>query len=99
MHLNPVEDHKPYFAVASFLCAMVSVPAARLGAAWFAPREDLLGFGGLGVALAVLVLLLAAGLVSGVIGLWRKESPRVLAAIAASFNGAGLLWVAVNMPG
>ena len=42
---------KPLFAGLSFACLLLALPVGRLAIFFFAPTEDYLGYGGLGVAL------------------------------------------------
>jgi hypothetical protein len=91
--------NKPYFATVSLLCAVAALPAAKLGADLFGPADDPLGFGGMGIALGILLLILGTGLVCGLLGLWRRERPPALPAIAAAINAAGTAWLALLLPG
>jgi ribose/xylose/arabinose/galactoside ABC-type transport system permease subunit len=63
-----------------------------------APKEDLLGYGGLGVAIGILMMSHLLGLMLGVIAFWRREQPRLLTLLVLVLNGASLLWVIAKSP-
>jgi hypothetical protein len=90
---------KPLLASAAVFCAVVSLPMARIFSNLFAPKEDLLGYGALGVALIVLIFWLFIGFVLGFSALFRGEHPRTLPVIAIFLNGAALIWVVAKLPG
>lgn len=90
---------RPYLSIASVVCVVSSLPVARLGAEFFSPKEDYLGYGGLGVAIAVLVISLAIGLILGLVGLWRSEKPKILPISSILINALAIIWLVVNKPG
>lgn len=94
-----LETMKPSFSIASVVCVVASIPMARLGAELFSPKEDYLGYGGLGVAIAVLVISLSSGLILGLVGLWRSEKPRILPISATLINASAIIWLVANKPG
>ncbi len=96
---NVKKVKKPLLAIISIFCAAASLPIARIFADILAPKEDLLGYGALGIALIVLILSLFAGFVIGLIALFRGEHPRTLSILASLLNGAALVWVVASMPG
>ena len=90
---------KPLLAVLSFTCLLLALPAARLSIFFFAPSEDYLGYGGLGVALLAFLLTLAAGTALAVGSLMRREHPRFISILCLLANTTVLIWVFTNLPG
>ena len=95
---TPIQVKKPLFATLSFSCLLLALPVGWLAIYLFAPKEDYLGYGGLGVALVGFMLTLAAGTISGMVSLLRREKPRLLAGLGLTGNAAGLIWVLINRP-
>lgn len=93
------KDKKPLFASVSIFCAVAALPIARVFSSLFAPKEDLLGYGGLGVALIVLFITLLVGIATGLISIFRGEYPRTLPVIASFINGTALVWIMTKIPG
>ncbi|MEW5008844.1 MAG: hypothetical protein RPR28_03420 [Cycloclasticus sp.] len=96
---NTVEKKTPYCSILSVVCAMSSLPLARLGAEWFAPKEDYTGYGGLGVAIAILVVSLVLGLTLGLIGTLRSEKPKALAVSITLMHASAIIILLLNKPG
>lgn len=93
------EAGKPYFSIASIICLLASLPVARLSAGVIAPKEDYTGYGGLGTAIAALLICLAIGLLLGLVGLWRAEKPGKLSYFAILANALAIAWLMANKPG
>lgn len=94
-----MEATKPLFAALSFACLILALPASRLTIFLFAPAEDYLGYGGLGVALLGFLLTLIVGTILAVISLLRREHPRLISLLCLLSNAGVLLWVLINLPG
>jgi hypothetical protein len=57
MPAKKVEESKqPYFSAASIICLVAGLPLARLSADMIGPKDDYTGYGGLGTAIATLML-------------------------------------------
>lgn len=95
----PTKTRKPLFAVLSFACLLLALPVARLAIFFFAPVEDYLGYGGLGVALSGFLLTLATGTLLAVGSLMRREQPRLTSILCLLANTTVLIWVFTNLPG
>ncbi len=89
----------PLFAALSFACLILPVPVARLALYLFAPTEDYLGYGGLGVALTGMNITLAAGTLLAIVSLLHKERPRLFSALCLLSHLAVIIWVMNNLPG
>ena len=90
---------KPLLAGLSFACLISALPVGRLAIFFFAPTEDYLGYGGLGVALLGFLLSLTAGTALAIASLVRREHPRWISFLCLLANATVLLWVLINLPG
>lgn len=90
---------KPVFAGLSFVCLLMALPVGRLAVFVFAPVEDPLGYGGLGVAMAGFLLTLFAGTSLAVVSIVRREQPRLISSLCLLSNATVLIWVFINLPG
>lgn len=101
--MEDVENTKrPYLSISSFISVLISLPIAKLVGDIFGPKEDLLGYGALGIVIMVLIIMLSLGLIFGLAGIYRKEQPRFLSLLGPILNGIALLWLfwlLMNMPG
>jgi hypothetical protein len=93
------KTRKPLFAGLSFACLLLALPVGRLAIFFFAPAEDYLGYGGLGVALTGFLLCLAAGTILAIGSLLQQEHPRIISFLCLLTNATVLLWVFLNLPG
>jgi len=92
---------RPYLSTASIIFLLISLPTAQLSAHLFGPKEDLLGYGAVGILLMVLIIMLFMGLILGLTGIYRKERPKLLSYFAPVLNSAALfwlLWLLMDMP-
>lgn len=96
---SPAKMRRLLFAGLSFLCLILALPVGRLAIFIFAPTEDYLGYGGLGVALLGFTLTLAMGTSLAVGSLMRHEHPRFLSIFCLLANATVLIWVLINLPG
>lgn len=97
--MNLAKSKKPYIALASAVCLVTSLPVACLTAEWFGPKEDYLGYGGLGIAILTLMVFLMAGLILGLLSIWRSEKPRALSISVIALNASAIIWLVLNKPG
>lgn len=98
---NKENIRKPYLSIASVIFLVLSWPIAQFSADILGPKEDLLGYGALGVILIVLIIMLSLGLILGLVSIYRKEQPKFLSFLAPVLNGAALfwlLWLLMDMP-
>ena len=93
------KTRKPLFAGLSFACLLLALPVGRLAIFFFAPSEDYLGYGGLGVALLGFLSSLAVGIILAISSLLRQEHPRFIAFLCLLTNATVLIWVFINLPG
>lgn len=97
-----VENTKrPYLSTASIIFLVLSLPVAQFSADIFGPKEDLLGYGALGIIFIVLIIMLSLGLILGVVGIYRNEQPKYLSFLASILNSVALfwlLWLLMDMP-
>lgn len=96
---STIQTRKPFFAGFSFACLLLALPAGRLAVFFFAPAEDYLGYGGLGIALAGFLLTLVVGTALGLVSFLRREFPRQLSFLGFFANATVLVWVLCNLPG
>ena len=89
---------KPVFALVSLLCVVLALPLAKLVIAIIPRKEDLLGYGAVGIALLVIIGCLVLGIVLGLVGWFRKEKPRALCAVALAANSLPLFWLLYTLP-
>jgi|GEM_PF-1528361 len=89
----------PYYSILSIVCAVSSLPLARFGAELFAPKEDYTGYGGLGVAIAILMISIALGFILGLVGVLRSEKPKVLAVSVTLIHASVIIFLLLNRPG
>lgn len=94
-----IKAKKPVLAGLSFACLLLALPVGRLAVFIFAPVEDPLGYGGLGVALAGFLLTLIAGAILAVVSLLRREHPRLVSILCLLSHATVLIWVLINLPG
>ena len=92
---NTVEKKTPYYSILSIVCGVSSLPLARFGAEWFTPKEDYTGYG---VAIASRVVSLVLGLSLGLIGVLRREKPRVLAVSVTLIHALAIIILLLNKP-
>ena len=97
--ISSTKARKPLFAGLSFACLLLALPVGRLAIFFFAPAEDYLGYGGLGVALAGFLLSLAAGTALAIGSLIRRELPKLISILCLLANATVLVWVIINLPG
>jgi len=98
MMVKALKAVKPYFSILSFVCFVAALPLARLGAGVFGPKEDYLGYGGMGVAIAILVIALVMGLLFALFGLTRSESPKLFPVSAILLNTLAVVWLVMQKP-
>jgi len=96
---SSIKTSRPLFAGLSFICLLLALPVARLAIFFFAPAEDYLGYGGLGVALLGFLLTLTVGTTLAVGSLIRREHPRLISILCLLTNATVLIWVLINLPG
>ena len=89
---------KPIFSIISIICLVASLPMARIIADVYAPKEDYFGYGGLGVAIIMLLSVLSIGAIFGIISLVRAEQPKFLSISAFSLNMVPLIWLITKIP-
>lgn len=92
---------RPYLSITSIIFLVISLPIAQFSADIFGPKEDLLGYGALGIIFMVLIIMLFLGLILGVAGIYRNEQPKYLSFLAPILNGAALfwlIWLLMDMP-
>jgi len=97
--LQARQGKRPWLALLAAACLVLAIPAGRFAARWFAPTEDLLGYGGLAGAIAGIGAALLAGLLLAVLSLLRREVPRLLALMLLLVAGIALVWLLLNKPG
>ena len=90
---------RPWLALLAAACLVLAIPTGRFAARWFAPTEDLLGYGGLAAAIAGMCVALLAGLLLAVLSLLRRETPRLLSWLILLAAGSALAWLLLNKPG
>jgi len=98
---NKENIRKPYLSIVSVIFLVLSLPTAQFSADLFGPKEDLLGYGALGIIFMVLIIMLSLGLILGLAGIYRNEQPKLLSYLAPVLNGAALfwlLWLLMDMP-
>ncbi len=91
----------PYLSIASIILIILSLPFAKFSGDIFGPKEDLLGYGALGVIFLVLIIMLSLGLILGAAGIYRNEQPKFMSYFATTLNAAALfwlLWLLMDMP-
>lgn len=86
------------FSIISITCLVISLPMARIIAEIYAPKEDYLGYGALGVAIMTLLSALSVGVILGIISLVRAERPKFLSVAALLLNGVALIWIMTKIP-
>ncbi|MEN8188445.1 MAG: hypothetical protein ABFS19_01265 [Thermodesulfobacteriota bacterium] len=91
--MKNVRSKRPYMAVVSAVWLVTSLPAARLAAELFGPKEDYTGFGAAGVALLALLISQIGGIIFGFFSLLRNERPRALSIFVILLNGAAISWL------
>lgn len=100
--MEDVENTKrPYLSTSSIISVIISLPVAKFLGDTFGPREDLLGYGTLGIVFMVLIVMLSLGLILGLGSIYRKEQPKILSFLAPILNSIPLLWLLwllMNMP-
>ena len=94
-----MKARKPLFAALSFASLLLALPVGRLAIFFFAPAEDYLGYGGMGVALLGFLLTLTAGTALAIGSLVRREHPRFVSCLCLLANATVLIWVLCNLPG
>lgn len=95
--MKVAQPKKPYMSLASAVCLVASLPAARLTAEWFGPKEDYTGFGALGIVIITIMVFLVVGLILGILSIWRSERPRALSISAISLNALAVIWLVVKI--
>ena len=90
---------KPVFTILSFICLILPIPIARLTIYFFAPAEDYLGYGGLSLGLAGMLITLITGATLAVVSLFRRERLRIFAVLCLISHSAIFLWILFNLPG
>lgn len=96
---SSLKTRKPLFTGLSFACLLLALPVGRLALFFFAPAEDYLGYGGLGIALTGFLLTLAAGTTLALAALIRREHPKLISILCLLTNASVLIWVFANLPG
>jgi len=92
---------RPYLSTASIILLILSLPIAKFSGDIFGPKEDLLGYGALGIIFIVLIIMFSLGLILGAAGIYRNEEPKLLSFLAPILNSAALfwlLWLLMDMP-
>lgn len=93
---------KPYLSTVSIISLVLSLPIAKFSGDIIGPKEDLLGYGALGIIFIVLIIMLSLGIILGAAGIYRKEQPKSLSFLAPILNSAALFWLfwlLMDMPG
>ena len=70
---NIEKDKKTVLSIISIFCAVASLPIARIFAKILVPKEDLLGYGALGISIIALIFSFFVEFVIGLIALFRGE--------------------------
>lgn len=97
--MNKTKINWPYFAIVATICPPAAVPTAIVTTRIFAPNEDLLGYGAIGIAILSIVIVLVSGFICSIAALVRREKPRFLAIMAFLINVVALIWVLIKSPG
>ena len=92
-----VQPARPVFTALSLSAVVLALPLAKLVIAVL-QKEDLLGYGAIGVALLVLMGCLLSGFVLGLVGWFRRERPRALCGVALIVNSLALFWLFETFP-
>jgi hypothetical protein len=90
---------KRLFSILALACLLICLPAARVAYSRIDQGEDLLGYGGLGIAISIMVAMLLSGVIFGQIALFRGEKPRALPLSALVLNVLAFLFLLTEMPG
>jgi hypothetical protein len=96
--LQARQGKRPWLALLAAACLVLAIPAGRFAATWFAPAEDLLGYGGIAAFIAGIGAALLAGLLLAVLSLLRRETPRLLPWLILLATGIALAWLLLNKP-
>lgn len=89
---------KPYLALASISCLLLSPVFSLVASVMFAPKEDYTGYGALGIALLGLVIFLFMALTLGVVSLILSEKPKWVSILTTSLCALAILWVLLKKP-
>ena len=90
---------KHLFSFLALACLLICLPVARIAANRIDQGEDLLSYGGLGIAISIMVAMLLSGVIFGQIALFRGEKPKALPLSALVLNVLAFLFLLINMPG
>ena len=90
---------KRLFSILALTGLLICLPLARTASNRIDQGEDLLGYGGLGVAISIMAAMLLTGLIFGQIALFRGEKPIALPISALVLNACAFLFLLINMPG
>jgi hypothetical protein len=98
MTFKGIISNKPFFSLMSATCLVGCLPTAVAAVHLLGPKEDLLGYGVLGVALTTILLVLFTGWVFSVGALFRREKPLYFAMATFTANTFAILWVIISKP-
>jgi len=93
------QSNKPYFMFLSVLFFIASPAIAWLALFSVTPKEDYLGYQGIGIALLAILFSFIAGLISGIVSIYRSETPRNIAILSIVLNAFALVVLFVIVPG
>ena len=100
-HAVSGEEKQPkrLFSILALTCLLICLPAARIASSRIDQGEDLLGYGGLGIAISIMVAMLLTGVIFGQIALFRGEKPRALPISALVLNVLAFFFLLTQLPG
>ena len=100
---HPVSEEetqpKRMFSILALACLLICLPAARIASNRIDQGEDLLGYGGLGIAISIMVAMLLTGVIFGQIALFRGEKPKALPITALVLNVLAFFFLLTQLPG
>ena len=100
---HPVSEEetqpKRLFSILALACLLICLPAARIASNRIDQGEDLLGYGGLGIAISIMVAMLLTGVIFGQIALFRGEKPKALPITALVLNVLAFFFLLTQLPG
>jgi hypothetical protein len=93
------KQSKRLFSILALTCLFICLPVARIASNRIDQGENLLGYGGLGIAISIMVAMLLSGVIFGQIALFRGEKPKALPISALVLNVLAFLFLLTELPG
>jgi len=94
-----IKSKKPYLMLISVSFFIASPAIAWLVLFTVTPKEDYLGYQGIGIALLAILFSFITGLISGIASIYRSETPRNIALISTVLNALAIVALFVLAPG